>query len=267
MRSEVFELEMLGDIFERRYRKMRPEVAAMPWGTLDLSNASKLARLTARVTWTRAAYQEYRTAIACCTALRALLEARAPLDLIALGTRFPLDEMVHVELCARMAMECGGGTEILYDPDHVVGEPDPLASPLLRAAKLVVRTFCVGEALSVPLLRGAWRASKHPLARAVLARIVKDEAAHGTFGYVFLDWALPKLSEAEIADTGRAADEAIAVVHAQWAEIRRRPAKPSFEGDALGWMLTTEYLALAERSLASKVLTPLRARGIPLSVG
>lgn len=262
--TEVFELEMLGDVFERRYRKMRPEVAKMPWGTVDLSSVTKPARLVARATWTRAAYQEYRTAVACCAALRAMLEARAPLDLIALATRFPLDEMVHTELCSRMAMECGGGTEVRFDPDHVINEPDSNAPPLLRASKLVVRTFCVGEALSVPLLRGAWRASKHPLARAVLARIVKDEAAHGVFGYVFLDWALPNLDSQGMAQIGRAADESIAGIRREWAEIARRPSPPAFDADALGWMRTDDYLALAERSLTTKVLQPLRARGVPI---
>ncbi|MFO0673134.1 MAG: hypothetical protein U0235_26545 [Polyangiaceae bacterium] len=33
----------------------------------------------------------------------------------------------------------------------------------------------------------------------VLARIVRDEAAHGTFGFTFLDWAVDKMSEAELA--------------------------------------------------------------------
>jgi hypothetical protein len=263
--EEVFELEMLGDIFERRYRKMRPEVAAMPWGTLDLTNVSERARIGARRAWTGAAYQEHRTGVACCAALRALMEARAPLDLLALATRFPLDELVHVELCARMAMECGGGTEVLHDPDHMIAEPDPLAAPLLRAAKLVVRTFCVGEALSIPLLRGTWRASKHPLPRAVLGRIVRDEAAHGTFGYTFLDWALPKLATAEVAQLGRVADDAITAVRTRWDAIRRSPPRPSFHGDALAWMHTDEYLALAARSLESKVLRPLEERGIPLS--
>lgn len=267
MAAEVFELEMLGDVFERRYRKMRPEVAQMPWGTLDLSDVSPAARLAARRAWTGAAYQEHRTGVACSAALRALMEARAPLDLIALATRFPLDEMVHVELCARMAMECGGGTEIVHDPDHMVAEADPTLSPLLRAGQLVVRTFCVGEALSIPLLRGTWHAARHPLTRAVLGRIVRDEAAHGTFGYTFLDWALPKLRRDNLAVLGHAADQAIAGVYRLWDDIRRRPSKSSFDGDALAWMRTDDYLSLAQRSLQSKVIAPLGERGIPLSKG
>ncbi|HVJ15865.1 MAG TPA: hypothetical protein VM686_10490, partial [Polyangiaceae bacterium] len=118
--GELFELELLGGNTERRFRKMRPEVEAMPWGTLDISKAREEDLIAARLAWTSAAYQEHRTGVACALTLRALIEARAPLDLIAVASRFPLDEMVHVELCARMAMELGGGTEIVHDPKAMV---------------------------------------------------------------------------------------------------------------------------------------------------
>ena len=37
MAQELFELELLGGGMERRYRRARPEVEQMPWGTLDVS--------------------------------------------------------------------------------------------------------------------------------------------------------------------------------------------------------------------------------------
>jgi hypothetical protein len=89
--------------------------------------------MAARKSWTGAAFQEHRTGAACAETLRCMIEARAPLDLIAVASRFPLDEMVHVELCARMAMELGGGTEILHDPDEMILRANPDLSPLLRA--------------------------------------------------------------------------------------------------------------------------------------
>ena len=107
--GELFELELLGGATERRYRKLRPEVEAMPWGTMDLSASRAEDVLAARKAWTGAAYQEHRTGVACAATLRALIEARAPINLVGVASRFPLDEMVHVELCSRMAMECGGG--------------------------------------------------------------------------------------------------------------------------------------------------------------
>src|SRR5262245_34240029 len=183
--GELFELELLGGTVERRFRKMRPEVEAMPWGTLDTSKIPEQALILARKQWTGAAFQEHRTAIACAATLRALIECRAPVDLIAMAARFPMDELVHVELCARMAMELGGGTEIVHDPDALVLDADPSLPPLLR---------------------GTWHAARHPLPRAVLGRIVKDEAAHGTFGFTFLDWAGDALSEEDRAHLGRAAD-------------------------------------------------------------
>jgi hypothetical protein len=261
----TFELEMLGGATEKRFRRMRPEVEAMPWGTIDLTGVSEQDRLVARKAWTSAAYQEHRTGVGVTEALRLLMEARAPIDLVAVGARFPLDEMVHVELCARLAMEVGGGTEILYEPQQVVMKADARQRPLIQAAELMVRFFCVGEALSIPLLRGTWKAARHPLPRAVLGRIVKDEAAHGTFGYLFLDWAEPQLTKEDRVFLGHQADVAIDAVTMLWEDLRARPKVDWSEGNTLAWMGSDAYLELAHQSMNRNVLQPLRERDIPVS--
>lgn len=260
--GELFELELLGGATERRYRKMRPEVEKMPWGTLDLSQANPDELVQARRSWTGAAYQEHRTAVACAATLRALLEARAPLDLIATASRFPLDEMVHVELCARMAEECGGGTEIRYDPSAVVLDADRALSPLLRLTELAVRFFCVGEAISIPLLRATWHHAQHPLPKAVLGRIVKDEAAHGVFGFTVLDWAMDRLTEADKQHLAKMADLAIDFLERQWVDLAQRPRASEHHGDVLGWMQTEPYLRAARTALVHDVMNPLLSRGI-----
>jgi len=261
-KHELFELELYGGGIEKRYRRMRPEVEQMPWASFDASLYSRDVLVGARSAWTRAAFQEHRTAVACAATLRALCEARAPVDLIAFASRFPLDEMVHVELCARMAMALGGGTEIRHDPDDLIRDASDELSPLIRCADMVVRFFCVGEALSIPMLRGAWHAAKHPLPKAILGRIVRDEAAHGTFGFSFLDWALPRMAEDDIAVLGRAADRGITSIEKLWDNIRNGPPPIDSEAHPLGWMQTEDYLELANRSMTSKVVTPLRERGI-----
>lgn len=265
MRDDLFELEIFGGSIERRYRKMRPEVGSMPWGTMDFSTARPADLVAARTAWTGGAYQEHRTAVACTATVRALLEARAPMDLVAVAARFPMDEIVHVELCARMAMECGGGTEIRYDPDFVMLDADPALRPLLRAADLAVRFFCVGEAISIPLLRATWHSARHPLPRAVLGRIVKDEAAHGIFGFNVLDWAGDQLDDQDRAYLGGRADLAIDFLFDQWKDLARRPKSAPNDGDVLQWMQTEDYLSLAWRSLEREVIKPLRARNIPLA--
>jgi hypothetical protein len=180
------------------------------------------------------------------------------------ASRFPLDEMVHVELCSRMAMECGGGTEIRYDPDSVVLDAEPGLSPLLRACELATRFFCVGEAISIPLLRATWHAARHPLPRAVLARIVKDEAAHGVFGFTVLDWADDRLTESDRRHLGAMADLGIDFLENQWVDLAARPKSKPHDGDVLQWMQTDQYLELARKALDRDVVQPLKRRRIPL---
>jgi hypothetical protein len=89
MTGELFELELLGGTTEQRFRRMRPEVEAMPWGTVDLSQVNAERCIAARKAWTGSAYQEHRTGAACALTLQALIEARAPLDLIAVASATP----------------------------------------------------------------------------------------------------------------------------------------------------------------------------------
>jgi hypothetical protein len=256
---ELFELEMLGGATERRYRKARPEVEALPWGTLSPQIHAQVHIEEARGHWTLAAFQEQRTAAACAEAVRALLACRAPLDLVAAASRFPLDEVVHVEMCARVAEELGGGTPIRYDPRRLAPSPERDDPPILQAAEMIVAVYCVGEAFSVPLLRGTWRAARHPLLKGVLGIIVRDEAAHGAFGWAFLDWAGDALDpyRERLALIARVAIEEFTANH---AAIARLP--DGHIGGDLGWMEPSPYLALGRKAMAEKVVRPLMDRGI-----
>lgn len=262
---ELFELEMLGGGTERRYRRARPEVDALPWGTIDVSHHAAQDQLDARGHWTLAAFQEQRTGAVCAETVRALLACRAPLDLVAVASRFPLDEVVHVELCARVAEELGGGTPIKYDPRRLAPAPDRDDPPLLQAAELIVAAYCVGEAFSVPVLRNTWHAARHPLLHAVLGIIVRDEAAHGAFGWTFLDWAGDSLApyRTRLATIARAAIEEFTQNHHAIAK-----QADSTVGRDLGWMEPTPYLALGRRAMAEHVVRPLQQRGIdPYAAG
>lgn len=263
---ELFELELLGGTVEQKYRHMRPEVDEMPWGTLNLCNYSDSLILAARKAWTGAAFQEFRTAAACAATLRALIEARAPLDLIALASRFPTDEMVHVELCSRVASEFGGAIEWAYDANNLIENISDNKDPLVRAAHLVVGYFCVGESLSIPLLHNTSLMAEQPLLKDVLRRIVLDEADHGTFGWAFLDWALPLLPKTEKSALALTADRFISSIYELWSTLRKNSPSSNEQAHELGWLGTKEYLSLAEKSLEKQVIKPFLTREIPISV-
>jgi hypothetical protein len=257
-RHQPFELFLYGGAVERRYRRLRPEVESLPWGTLHPEQLSPQLINDARQVWTSAAFQEHRTGAACASTLRAMIAARVPLDLIAMATRFPLDEMVHVELCARVLAELGGAAPLPHDPEDLFVEPSRELSPLMQAAESVVRVFCVGEAFSVPMIRGAWRGTSHPLIRAVLGRIARDEAAHGQLGWLFLDWADEQLSAEDRRHLGAAAAQSLRALRT----ANQRLPREAPERERLGWMANDDYLELAERTLRELVIAPLRERGI-----
>jgi hypothetical protein len=56
--------------------------------------------------------------------------------------------MVHVELASRLLGELGSAVDLRYNPDKLA---------LFRGAALVMRVFCVGEAVSIPILRASWQ--------------------------------------------------------------------------------------------------------------
>jgi len=102
----------------------------------------------------------------------------------------------------------------------------------------------------------------------VMGRIVKDEAAHGVWGFTFLDWAMDRLTDADKAKLGGFADLTIRWLYNQWRITKataRKDRAPKHDGDVLGWMKTDEYLALAAKSMQSQVIGPLEARGIPIA--
>jgi hypothetical protein len=258
---EPFELYLLGGPPERLYRRLRPEVERMPWATLDPAAHAPAAVDEARHVWTCAAFQEHRTAAACAATLQLLIASRAPLDLVVMASRFPVDEMAHVELCARLAGALGGPVALVHDPDDMVVRPPAEHSPTLRCAELVVRTFCVGEAVSIPLLRESARRAAHPLVRAVLARIAKDEAAHGRFGWIYLDWVDERLSPDDREVLRLAALDEMGKLERTWENLMRR-AHERGAGESLGWLPMATYIPSAYRALERVVRRPLAERGL-----
>jgi hypothetical protein len=255
---ELFELELLGGAVERQYRKRRPHGGAMPWGTLDLSAFSTEEIIAARRGWTDLALQEYGAAASQANVLRLLVRARVPLDLSALLASFPLDELSHTELCARMAEELGGATPLEYPTEQVF--PDPTAeagSPLVCAAKAVAWEFCVGETLSLGQLKDHHAHAEAPLLEAVWGRLAKDEAAHARFGWLFMKWARPLLTTEERDAVVATARRAVRHVGDLETKARSLPEEAFVPIGVFGSRGRERYLAQMRSVLEEKVVRRL----------
>jgi len=252
----IFELEAVGGPWMRRLAGRRTFIEELAWEDLAKESSPPLAE-QARVVWTQSAFSEYASAAAFAEIASALLAAGAPIDLVAASGDFVADEMLHAELSARVAAALGGAVPLEVDLTKLVRPASPSASPLLRAAELVMRTSCIGEALTVPILKRARAEAGSSLVAAVLARIIEDESAHAELGSWFLDWAAPRLTDADRATLGRIAGAAL------------RSFAPVFGGacssDArLGVLDCTSFDTTFTDAVAARVVRPLAARGIEI---
>src|SRR5580658_4894193 len=121
--KQPFELEWMGGVAEHHFRHARPGADDLPWGTLDPSKYAPEAVDFARGSWTEVAINEYRAVASFSEVLRAMVDVKAPLDLLGMTSDFLADECSHVELASRMAMELGGAAPRTVDLDRFAMRP------------------------------------------------------------------------------------------------------------------------------------------------
>ena len=247
-----FELTAIGGPWGRRLAPRRRFIDGLPWDEALPRGADD-----ARLVWTQTAFSEYASAAAFADIASALLAAGAPIDLTAAAGDFVVDEIVHTELAARIAAALGGAVRLDVDLARLV-RPPAAADPLLRAAELVVRTSCVGEALTVPMLKLSREVAGSALIDAALRKVVADESSHAQLGGWFLDWAEPVLDAAARAHLGRVAGAALRGFAALLGGACAR--------SGLGVIACERYDPALADAAVRRVARPLAARGIEVPV-
>jgi hypothetical protein len=249
----AFALSLLGGPWGRRLAPRRAWIDDLPWDEALPAGAD-----SARVVWTRTAFSEYASAAAFAEVAAALLAAGAPIDLVAAAGDFVVDEIVHTEAAARVAAALGGAVALEVDLERLV-RPPAAPDPLVRAAELVVRTSCVGEALTVPILKLSRQLAGSAVIDGVLARVVADESAHAQLGWWFLDWAEPLLDDGARVWLGGVAGAAI---RAFAPLLGGSCSSGRSEGSGLGALTCERYDPAFAEAASRHVARPLAVRGI-----
>jgi hypothetical protein len=197
-----FELSLCGGTLARPHRRAVGDLErSLPWQTLDASRLEPATVSAARRRWTELAFNEHRSIVLMGQLVQALGEAQVPLDLYSMACGFPLQELAHAEVCARVVSRLGGAADVETGTLETRLETGVGLTPAQRCHELVVRFCCVGETLSKCWLARMRERVAHPLVHAVLSRILRDEALHSGFGWLYLDWCL----EEELLDGGERA--------------------------------------------------------------
>lgn len=246
--TSAFEVSQVGGPWERRLAPRRAWIDQLPW-----DEALPTDVLEARLLWTRTAFSEYAAAASFGELAHRLLTAGAPIDLVAAAGDFVVDEIVHTELAARLAQKLGGAVALEVDLTRLV-RPATVRDPLLAAAELAVRASCVGEAMTVPILKLSRDLAGSRLIAEALATIVADEAPHAQLGWWFLDWADDRLTDEARAHLGQVAGEALTA----FIPLLGGTCAASGLGVVACDRFDPAFVAAAERHVA----TPLAVRGI-----
>ncbi len=119
------------------------------------------------------------------------------------------------------------------------------------------------------MLAGCMKRASHPLTKAVLEQIVRDEAPHGRFGFLYLDWVADRLTDRDRTLLAASALDSIATYAPLWQRLRSKihdgHTSEGFELahiHELGWMESDAYARTAVQAVENDVLIPLAERGI-----
>jgi hypothetical protein len=265
--KQAFELEWMGGAAEHHFRKARPTIEELPWGTIDPSRYAPAAIDYARTAWTDVAINEYRAVASFTAVLRALVDVKAPLDLLGMTSDFLADECSHVEMASRLAMELGGAAPRLVDMDRFASRPSRGLSHLQRANEMVLRVSCIAEAFSGGTASVSRDSTSHPLARAVYETILRDEAHHRRLGGLYFEWALARIDDVELARLGQVMLLGLQTLQPFWKPTAKqaRAQPPAGDLQELGWLGPARFAPVAREVVVRDILDPLETIGISIS--
>ena len=171
-------------------RPLRVQGRAVTGGVLAGRTATPplLPRAQARqlaAAWTHIASLEHAAMAAFARAERLLTAWNAPHDLIHATRAARADEVRHAQAAFALASRYAGR---VLTPAPL---PDPGDTPTL--ADFAVETLhdaAVGEAVAVAQAAAALRGATDPQVRALLTRIIQDEARHAALGLATLAWCV-----------------------------------------------------------------------------
>src|SRR5262249_36336964 len=159
------------------------------------------------------------------------------------------------EVAARIANALGGAVPMEVDYGKLVRPPES-RDPLVAAVELVMRTCCIGESLTIPVLKLSRGLAGSRLIEAAPQQILADESGHAQLGWWFLDWAAPQIDDAACAHLAAVAGDAVR----SFAPLLAAGCSSS----GLGVVSCDRYDPVFVAALTEQVAAPLAERGIEI---
>ena len=214
------------------------------------------------VEWQRRVAAEYRSAALTAQAVHWMIQVGVSHELVHTGLRVVRDELDHAELSTDAMRSYGGDTSPALAVD-ALALPPRAEGPLASLVDTLLRNFCVGETLAVPLFQAMWQGVTDEVARAVVQRVLRDEAVHRQLGWDLLDELIELDPGVVRFATGRV-DDHLASAEASYAaspdDAELGPAER-----AAGLLAGSEYHRISWDTVRQDIAPRFDARGVVLA--
>jgi hypothetical protein len=183
-----------------------------------------------------------------------LLSAGAPPELVEMAQRASVDEIRHARTCFALARRYGGaplGPGPLQLDGLFSHTPASAAPTLPEIAALCAEEGCVGETLGVLLAADAMGRARDPFVRAVLSRMVEEEASHVELAWRVVSWCIAQGGAPVRIAVAGAIRRGVAATRA--TQVRRYEGVDLDAWNAHGRVTCDQARAVAERGIREVV--------------
>lgn len=217
--------------------------------------------------WRNRVTAEYTSAAITARVLHLSITCGLPRELLETARRIVGDELDHAELSDQARVALGDTDDALsLDVSRLHQPPDP-EGPLAELLDHVLRSFCLGETLAVPLFAAMREHASHPAVTPVLTRVLRDEAVHRAFGWDALDALLALDPDGVRARATARFPTFLESYRRAYHDLPDRPPPTEAERAASLLPIAT-YRAVFRATVDETILPRLAARGIrPGAVG
>jgi hypothetical protein len=219
----------------------------------------------AREAWPMKAAQELCSAAVFAELQRLAIVCALPLELASVLADAARDELLHAELCARVAEMLGARADRV-EVRPVEARLNAFPDKRQRLLALLLVEVAIGETLSCSFFRAAAARSVEPLTRFALSAILRDEARHARLGWQALAVLRPSLSEAETQFLVDELHRQLGPIEQSMAvpSLRRLESETSFDAglEALGVLSPGIRVEAFYRAMEVQVLPALDALGL-----
>ena len=237
----------------RRRRFVRALEADFDWSKLG-ARLDATERDRARSLWIARMRDEQRAVVAMSQLVADLARLGAPLDVLGAGAAVIHDETRHVDVCERVARALDPARPFRTTPPEM---PHHGTLELRhRVVVSVVSLLCVGETLSMSLLRAARDHCDDEVTTDVLEGLLADESIHSRFGWWWLETPQGELRDDERPKVARMLARLFARLD------RSLGAEAPCVGDAMGAPPSPVRRDVFHAALHDTILPRLEAHGI-----